>query len=537
MFTDWLFNKLLFASGCVLWFVPYLRQSRERLTHVFNRWKLRNAFYSKESSRHRGCLERLQDTFCPSWTCLLKNQGPRSNQVANQQMDNLNNDEGGINNAPPKKRLLNLADLRGMEPELISNATVHEWAKNPSSGRDYALLTMSPTKIERLDRDPSIVNVFEGKLDPRDVALDDAMATSAAAISGYFHSVEVKRLSTILGFEMGASMISDMKAIKRESCCKKLLPLVINITRGLPLIVISAVYFTAGSEWLIKIGGTVFFVIHLILALIGAFADTGAETPNCWEKIARWFIVHVSFVGFVREALSIKNVGSMPPPVMLVSDGGHTENTGILPLLKNRLKKIVVVNGGYTSDEERYGDDLMEALMLARTELNCSFISREGRDVISDLLETFVKPNKPNEKRKPRYYRFKVEYYQDEVGKVGEGEILMIRPRDPRKGDQSEVKTWEEFGFNLEPNDWGESPYLTGDDVDKLTFCCCNFCNRKSWLSFFSEWFCDKFPNISTANQCFTPLQFSAYHREGFRASVEAQAAEFLSDDRDSQEV
>lgn len=94
-------------------------------------------------------------------------------------MDNLNNDEGGINNAPPKKRLLNLADLRGMEPELISNATVHEWAKNPSSGRDYALLTMSPTKIERLDRDPSIVNVFEGKLDPRDVALDDAMATSA----------------------------------------------------------------------------------------------------------------------------------------------------------------------------------------------------------------------------------------------------------------------------------------------------------------------------------------------------------------------
>ena len=134
-------------------------------------------------------------------------------------------------------------------------------------------------------------------------------------------------------------------------------------------------------------------------------------------------------------------------------------------------------------------------------------------------------------------HRFKVEYYQDEVGKVGEGEILMIRPRDPRKGDQSEVKTWEEFGFNLEPNDWGESPYLTGDDVDKLTFCCCNFCNRKSWLSFFSEWFCDKFPNISTANQCFTPLQFSAYHREGFRACVEAQAAEFLSDDRDSQEV
>ena len=36
-YSDGLFNKLLFASGCVLWSVPYLRQSRERLVHVFNR--------------------------------------------------------------------------------------------------------------------------------------------------------------------------------------------------------------------------------------------------------------------------------------------------------------------------------------------------------------------------------------------------------------------------------------------------------------------------------------------------------------------
>ena len=133
--------------------------------------------------------------------------------------------------------------------------------------------------------------------------------------------------------------------------------------------------------------------------------------------------------------------------------------------------------------------------------------------------------------------RFKVEYYQDEVGKVGEGEIMMIRPRDPRKGDQSEVKTWEEFGFNLEPNDWGNSPYLTGEEVDKLTFCCCECCNKKSCLSGLSELFCDKFPNTSTANQFFTALQFSAYHREGYRACIEAQAAEFLMEEQDIQEV
>ena len=114
---------------------------------------------------------------------------------------------------------------------------------------------------------------------------------------------------------------------------------------------------------------------------------------------------------------------------------------------------------------------------------------------------------------------------------------MMIRPRDPRKGDQSEVKTWEEFGFNLEPNDWGNSPYLTGEEVDKLTFCCCECCNKKSCLSGLSELFCDKFPNTFTANQFFTPLQFSAYHREGYRACIEAEAAEFLMEEQKIQEV
>ena len=132
--------------------------------------------------------------------------------------------------------------------------------------------------------------------------------------------------------------------------------------------------------------------------------------------------------------------------------------------------------------------------------------------------------------------RFNVEYYENDH-KVGEGEILFIRPRDPRKGEKSEVKTWEEFGFHLDARDWGNSPYLSEEDVDKLTFCCCACCNKKSHLSGLSELLCHKFPNHSTANQFFTPLMFSAYHREGFRACVEAEAAEFLKDNHDVLEV
>lgn len=100
------------------------------------------------------------------------------------------------------------------------------------------------------------------------------------------------------------------------------------------------------------------------------------------------------------------NVGPMPPPVMLLSDGGHVENLALLPLLKKKLKKIIVVDGGYKNDEKLYGESLLNALMLARKKLNCSFLSEEGGDVISDLLEKFVNPAETEQK--PRFYRFVV---------------------------------------------------------------------------------------------------------------------------------
>ena len=37
VYSNGLFNKLLFASGFIMWFVPYLEQSRKRLSYVFNR--------------------------------------------------------------------------------------------------------------------------------------------------------------------------------------------------------------------------------------------------------------------------------------------------------------------------------------------------------------------------------------------------------------------------------------------------------------------------------------------------------------------
>ena len=104
----------------------------------------------------------------------------------------------------------------------------------------------------------------------------------------------------------------------------------------------------------------------------------------------------------MRQLLSISNQGTSPPPILRLSDGGHIENLAILPLLKKRLKKIVVADGGHKNKDGEWGQSLLKALSLAREKLHCSFIGLDGRDVIEDVKEKFV--NTPLG-HQPRSYR------------------------------------------------------------------------------------------------------------------------------------
>ena len=107
-------------------------------------------------------------------------------------------------------------------------------------------------------------------------------------------------------------------------------------------------------------------------------------------------------VRYMRQMLSVTNRGPSPPPILLLSDGGHIENLAILPLLKKRLPKIVVADGGLKTDDSDWGKDLLYAFSLAREKLHCSFIGLDGRDVMEDIKEKFV--NTP-EGFKTRSYR------------------------------------------------------------------------------------------------------------------------------------
>ena len=113
----------------------------------------------------------------------------------------------------------------------MSPTTIERWKKEEDSDSDNDLLTMSPTTIERWKKeedsnsDDDLLTMsrttFKDKLSPRDIELSDAMATSAAAISRYDNNFEVLRLSTILGLEMGATVISNFEEIKKEGWLMK----------------------------------------------------------------------------------------------------------------------------------------------------------------------------------------------------------------------------------------------------------------------------------------------------------------------------
>ncbi|XP_068718431.1 uncharacterized protein [Montipora capricornis] len=538
-YSDTLFYRLMFAFGFVLWIIPALGALQQRLVYLFNRWRLQRAFYTPKS--------------VGKWVC--EGIGFEAIFLVSCKVCKGTSDMDRERVKWYQSGPLTLGDLGpDMVPQYISNVVVNEWSLDKSERRIYELLVMSPTVIERLDS-PDGQEQFENKLYPKDIELSAAMATSAAAVAlnmGAYESSTVgfKQLQVVLGLGMGSSLVSDVQTLRKLKWYWEILPVVVEIVRVLPLVTFPLVYFINGGKdedevW-VAIGVLLFFIMALILVFISVL-NTGQENPGTVERITRWFIVHVPNVRFLRQMFSVPNRGPAPPPILRLSDGGHIENLGILPLLKKQLPKIVVVDGGHKKTDEEWGSDLLHAFSLAREKLNCSFTGLDGRDVHEDIREKFI----DTDGFPPRSYRCKVHYYENRT-KVGEGEILLVTPRHPngRIDNQKPVKSnmkettlvltqprpnggtqkpveWKDINVDLEAKNWGKRPQQDAEEVDSLTFCCCECCHDARFKCL-SDKLCGAFPQHSTANQFFTPRMFRAYHCEGYNACMEAEAAEFL---------
>ena len=90
-----------------------------------------------------------------------------------------------------------------------------------------------------------------------------------------------------------------------------------------------------------------------------------------------------------------------------LSDGGHFENYGLLPLLKLRLPKILVADGSHIKSDDQYGKEIIQIMKLAREILGCSFTAMDGGDVLTDIRNKYVHPE---DGKYPRMYEFKVHY-------------------------------------------------------------------------------------------------------------------------------
>ena len=83
----------------------------------------------------------------------------------------------------------------------------------PTREPSFALLTMAPSGIERIDNFQG-KKQFENRLHPNDIKLSEAMATSAAAVSFHMGQYEsdidpVQSLQIIFGLGMGKSIVAE----------------------------------------------------------------------------------------------------------------------------------------------------------------------------------------------------------------------------------------------------------------------------------------------------------------------------------------
>ena len=74
----------------------------------------------------------------------------------------------------------------------------------------------------------------------------------------------------------------------------------------------------------------------------------------------------------IQETIILFLNAQLPPLILRISDGVDIENLGLLPLLKLRLEKIVVVDGPQHISDKDYGSELLHALDLARRKLTLS---------------------------------------------------------------------------------------------------------------------------------------------------------------------
>eukprot|EP01138_Halocafeteria_seosinensis_P005865 gb/GECG01005995.1/.p1 GENE.gb/GECG01005995.1/~~gb/GECG01005995.1/.p1 ORF type:complete len:1152 (+),score=73.79 gb/GECG01005995.1/:1-3456(+) len=271
---------------------------------------------------------------------------------------------------------------------------------------------------------------------------------------------------------------------------------------------------------------------------------------------------HQGLLGYGNEQEEV-------PAQLHLSDGGHTDSVGVIPLFCRRCDEIYIAYGGEDADGKGMEEQIMQSLTCAEQTLGCSFhvpndtaVTEDGRNVpISDIRtalyhlsqKTFPEDAHPfypdafpgRQSLRPWSLKFNVVYPkrpdEDHTHTVKEGTVYLLQPRyqPAMKYNATSVdleRAVDMFNFNarnLWKRDAWEKEY---NRIHKSLFgCLCQCWSTNRLASRLCKLtrnlgFLGRFPNHFTFHQCFYPRMFRAYHHHGRRAMLEALGMDSLDD-------
>ena len=326
---------------------------------------------------------------------------------------------------------------------------------------------------------------------PPELGLSDCMAISAAAFSfgmgryaEYFTAI--RGLRGLHGL-LGLSLSKDVLATSFSKLFNQggFFPLILSFAHVVVLLILVFWAFLWEEER----------VLHIFSYIYAGILTLEVLTIACWQTDS---VELVPSYRAVRQLFGLSRVceSGTQPGILNLSDGGHTENFGLLPLFARQEPLIVICDGG--ADPLERMDELTDVLTRCREVWNIRF--RVLTTGVADKLSGKVYDNwdlqrdirtwaliEPTDDRH-RQHVLKIHVtYPTNPAKIGL--LLYLKPR---KFTEVNHRTLSLHG------------------------CCCECCHTSLFC------LCSKiplmggmFPHHSTGNQCFTPEMHRWYAGEG----------------------
>eukprot|EP00698_Gefionella_okellyi_P020168 TRINITY_DN6303_c0_g1_i2.p1 TRINITY_DN6303_c0_g1~~TRINITY_DN6303_c0_g1_i2.p1 ORF type:complete len:759 (-),score=120.31 TRINITY_DN6303_c0_g1_i2:1088-3127(-) len=393
-YSDATWSVLVIISAFLTILSPWLQPMKNGLLHAYYRWRLQRAFYHERSRGKSGWAGVIPSFLGCTW-CY---------------------DAGST-------RGTTLHDVRHVRPEYLAVTTSQLW-QTAGSRRPYDVFEMSSSHVGRVDMRPPAderSTAPDHIIDPRTIALSEAMATSGAALAfntgRYILSKDSSSVLTGIGFGLGkwyrTSIKPNLKMI--------VISFLIYVVQG--ALVVGALFAPTvdAQRGLLVLA----FILMYIFFGISFFVDALSYAP---------------LVLSMRNALQLLRTRANPEHIYL-TDGAHLENLGVVPLLAKECDVIVCCDCG--ADPSESFEDLFIMLKLARRKLGCSFRppraahsmvddAKTGKadststayitsaDVESIILRDFAKH------KQAMHFRFEIIYPS---GKIGQ--MVVLKPRQP----------------------------------------------------------------------------------------------------------